>query len=232
MNRNAMNWTVIVSSRNAALRMNTGRWITDCFGGAASPMFIEGAESIFAAYNKGIELSSGSRYVCFAHEDIDVISLNVEAMETMLDNPETGFVGAAGARRLPENACWWDHGNAPAELLLSGVAGHQKREQRGIARWRNIYGPFGPVEVLDGVILFCRRSLLDELRWDESSFGGWDFYDISITWEASRRGFINRTFDGIEFYHWGLGELRSGWEENRRRFLEWKRLRERLPVPG
>jgi len=218
----ANRWAFVVCSQSKELKKKTHKWVTDIFKDNAYIFFLEGWNSIFKAYNKAIDISSESKYVCFVHEDIDLLHLDIKALESLLDKPATGFVGAAGAKRLPSNGCWWSGYDGKPNADLSGRAGHQKRDGHKVIRWINEYGPYGPVEVLDGLILFCRRDLLNSIKWDDEYFDGWDYYDISITWEATNRGFINYTFEKMELYHWGLGEHRPGWEENRVKFLKWK----------
>jgi predicted O-linked N-acetylglucosamine transferase (SPINDLY family) len=213
-------WAFVVCTQNNVYKENTRRWINLHFEDEADVFFLEGFDSIFKAYNRGIELSSDNKYVCFCHEDVDVLKIDKGHLENILNDTRTGFIGVAGAKKLNNDAVWWQ-----SEPFLSGRVGHLKKEGGEINRWHNNYGAAGPVEVLDGVILFCKRDLLNEVRWDEDYFNGWDFYDISVTWEASQRGYINYTFDGMELHHWGSGDPRDGWEKNRRKFIDWKALK-------
>lgn len=219
----------IICSQDIDLRNTTNEWI-DKFFPNAQIIFKIDANSIFKAYNEGIdELEDRIEYVCFCHEDLDVQSINIRQLEKKLNTPYIGFVGAAGAKKLGSHGQWWNGYEGKPHENLSGKAGHQKLEnnpnkplEQYTRRWYNHYGAIGPVEVLDGVILFCRKDLLEKIRFDEEHFDGWDFYDITITWLANLKGYTNITFGGMTFYHWGLGNPRDTWDDNRKKFLEWK----------
>lgn len=220
-----MKYGFVICSQDENLRTNTGSWIHKHIKGGAQIVYMSDEDSIFEAYNKGIDRLGDVEYVCFCHEDIDVENINLKAIEKKLNKPATGFVGAAGAKKLDESGVWWTGYTGKMHPNLSGKAGHQKIDNGELRRWYNNYGPIGQVEVLDGVILFCRRDLLDEFRFNDVHFDGWDFYDISITWLANHKGYKNYTMGikEIEFYHWGLGNVRDTWNENRVKFLKWKK---------
>lgn len=221
-------WGFVVCSQNKELQKSIEKWINKFFPNS-DIYFLEGEKSIFEAYNKGIELTKDNKYVCFTHEDIDIEKINTKFLETLLDISDTGFLGVAGRIKLNNSACWWEGYDGIVKSYLSGKAGHQRLENNKLSRWYNNYGMDSNrnineiVEVLDGVILFCNRSLLNKVKWRSDIFNGWDFYDISITWEVSQLGYKNYTFADMELYHWGLGYPRNTWEENRRKFIEFKR---------
>lgn len=216
----------VICSQNDQLAQVTKQWILKFFPPDTQIHFLKESNSIFSAYNKGIELTKDCDYVCFCHEDLDVIKIDVDKLLSKLNDPLIGFIGVAGAKKLPENGMWWSEYRGLSHPNLSGTVGHQKIDEfsKQRIRWVNTYGMYGQVKVLDGLILFCRRDLLDKIKWDEEFFSGWDFYDISITYSASKKGYINITVPYIELYHWGLGNLRNTYEENRQKFLQWKSI--------
>lgn len=227
----------IICSQNPELKTKTTEWILKYFKASTQIQFMENQNSIYEAYNKGIsQLDDDVKYVCFCHEDIDIENINIKAITKKLDKLDTGFVGIAGAKKLSDNAVWWDGFTGKPHPNLSGKAGHQKIEKiksfeedatiDQLKRWYNTYGELGQVEVLDGVILFCRRNFLYEQGFPDGEFDGWDFYDITMTWLANYRGYKNYTLgrSDIELYHWGLGHVRDTWEANRIKFLKWKEM--------
>lgn len=216
----------VICSHNEKRANNTKRWIAKFFPADTQVHIVHDTESIFRAYNKGIELTRECVYVCFCHEDIEIEYMDIKTLESMFKLDCTGFIGVAGAKKLPDNGMWWTgyDGTNNHHPNLSGQAGHVKREPThgyALAKWYNTYGTFGQVEVLDGVILFCKRELLNVIQWDEKYFTGWDFYDITITWKVNQLGYKNFTYPNIKLYHEGLGNLRDTYEVNRLKFLEW-----------
>lgn len=212
-------WGFVICTQNEKLKESTTLWI-DKFFSDNIKHFLTEENSIFTAYNKGIKLTRNCKYVCFVHEDIDLINIDLPKLEKLLIHKDTGFVGVAGAKILNTNGCWWDGYKGKPLSYLSGKAGHQKIENNILKRWYNNYGEFGQVQVLDGLILFCNRILLDRIKWEEDTYTGFDFYDIDITYKAYKSSYLNYTFENIELYHWGLGYPRNTWNENRLKFLE------------
>lgn len=212
----------VICSQNNNFAQVTENWIRKFFPNDTAIFILVNQSSIFEAYNKGIELTKNCKYVCFCHEDLDVVSVDVNHLKSLLNQDKIGFVGLAGAIKLPESGAWWEGYTGYPLPNLSGAAGHEQIKNNQLYRWKCTYGGFGQVEVLDGLMMFCNRSLLDVINWDSEYFNGWDFYDISITYQASRLGYKNITFSNIELYHWGLGNPRDSWVENRDKFLKWK----------
>ena len=212
----------VVCSQDPELAKNTTNWIQEHFPVDTKIFIYEEQTSIFECYNKGIDKTKDCRYVCFVHEDIDIERIDIPALRDRLEFFNTGFVGVAGAVELDEEGVWWAGYDGNPHPNLSGQAGHQKDEHGFLRRWYNNYGEIGKVQVLDGVILFCKRELLDKVRWDAETFTDFDFYDISITYLADKLGYDNVTFNKLELYHWGLGNPRGNWDKNRRIFLSWK----------
>jgi len=215
-------YAFIICTQNNILKEETNKWISNLFPKNTQIIFQEGYDSIFKAYNDGIsQLEIDVDFCCFCHEDINVESINLRSLEKKLKDSKIGFIGVAGAKKLSASGMWWEGYSGKPHPNLSGKAGHQKIENNQLKRWINNYGSIGPVQVLDGVILFCRKDLLYKIEWDSNYFSGWDFYDISITWLANHLGYKNITFSGIELYHWGLGHMRDDYDNVRQKFLKW-----------
>ena len=179
--------------------------------GTAHVHFVEGASSIFAGYQTGVEALSeqlsDDDVLMFHHDDIDFIGkqtdLNLELAK--LQEPGAGFVGVAGTRRFTETGQWW----APEAIeeaslpFLSGVIYHQSNQQV----WKNTYGDLGPVAILDGVFMACTYRTYQKIQPfhpPESFTGEWDYYDVWACYRALQHGLTNYTLD-IPMLHRSMG---------------------------
>jgi len=188
-----------------------------------------GQKSIFDAYNTALNKidAEPDDQVILCHDDIHIISspdwFN-RTLNKQLSRASTGFVGVAGARKLPSSAVWWDGLNqeyTKSELKdnLSGYVYHGTPDKC----FPTYFGPLSEVEVLDGLFLASRYDTLKEVGLEKPSYfeGNWDFYDIHYTYKASKLGLFNVTAP-IHLIHNSPGDLqgRDSWHKNREAFIK------------
>jgi GT2 family glycosyltransferase len=176
------------------------------------PELIEevGWSSMGAGYNNGVKRASGDVLV-FTHTDVTMWagSMLWDEMIKKVQLPDTGFVGVAGTTRLDESAVWWQ-----GYGTKRGAVAHRSNKQTYVSS----FGPFGEVEVLDGVFLACRKDLFnDPWPWPEDT--GFHFYDIEMTLKASQLGFKNYVVP-LPILHGSHGETKESWYQARSKFLE------------
>ncbi len=180
---------------------------------------VSNAPSIFAAYDEGLKFAKHET-VCFLHEDVVVNGLEERFLDALLAAPDTGLLGIAGTRVLNRHAIWWQ-GEHDTEIqgtpgALSGLVRHAHPDD---SRTLNYYGAFGQVVALDGVCLLARKETILRLGgFADAGLTGFDFYDISISIRAHLAGLRNYTMP-IDLTHWGVGNIRPSWEQNRQAFL-------------
>ena len=97
--------------------------------------------------------------------------------------------------------------------------------------WSNSYGQFDQVLVLDGLCLILRKSLFEELEGYHYGgmppYGGYDFYDIDLTFRAHLAGYKNYTTP-LLIEHQSLGIQKETWFKNKDLFIE--KYRQYLPA--
>ena len=187
--------------------------------------FLIQEDSIFEAYSNAIKACEGKGLtkedvVIFCHDDIEVWDdpkLFKQNLLDTLDKKNTGFVGVAGTTVLTEDCIWWEINRRQAGLHRGFVFQGSGRDNYT----PNYFGPNGDVCVLDGVFLACKFGTFqtifpDGFKKPANFEGNWDFYDLFMTIEAHRKGFINRTFPGV-ILHKSPGEIagRDSWQKNR-----------------
>ena len=181
---------------------------------------------IFQGYNAALALTEHYPYLCFLHDDVELlcnIRPFLQALK-LLEKPLIGFVGPAGTRHLPASAAWWQ---APQDQCRGLVAHPFQRDGQVWNSWPHVAAQFGPVAVLDGLLLMCRREVLLKLGgFDEGYYQGFHMYDLDITMRATLKGYVNHTTP-LPLLHRSHGKPNDNWEQNRQRFLT--RYGEQLP---
>jgi hypothetical protein len=180
---------------------------------------------LFSGYNFGAAQTTGEILV-FIHDDVQLIcnALPLGKPLELLQNPETGFIGAAGSRILDTTGAWWG-GNLTREKTFSSCRGlifHTANNPFSIHGlvWPGGTANFGQVIVVDGVLLMCHRRTFDRLNgFDSATFGGFHFYDVDTTFRAHQLGLKNYAAP-LPFIHGSLGNYGEAWEKNRKIFAD------------
>jgi len=144
-------------------------------------------------YNARIEAKSDSDILLFIHDDvwIDDYFIADRVIDGLVDNQ---VIGVAGSRRIAEIDIGWCFKNEKGEWdkpYLSGAVAHG-----GTPFGRITY--FGPslalCELLDGVLLAARRSVLIKAGVKFDTRFNFHFYDLDFCRSARRAGLRLRTW--------------------------------------
>ena len=192
--------------------------------------------SIFEKYNKGIEswiedIESPLKdddIICFMHEDIKIHDKDFyEKVNYIFSNrKDVGVLGVIGTKKFPQESGWW----------LTDPKNHTGHIYQGRP---DLSEPFHMVKKkeyseevvsIDGCIFFVRGFLAKELRFDDTTFGGYHFYDCDYCFSALEKGFKVAVAD-ILVEHLSHGPLSEEWFHNRNIFIEkWKSRGISFPV--
>ena len=207
-------------------------------------------ESLLIAYWNAVRLVDDPEALfLFAHQDVEVaLPPGVTFPQPLLDNlgqqapwlvpalqqpqawpdlatrllkqPDTGFLGVAGASSLAPDVAWW---NSPD---VSGAVMHR---DRGGRESFNAYGPYGRVAVLDGLFLMAKGRLFEELGRPRAGGPGFHFYDMEWTLRAHLAGKRNWTLPLLLLHASGGAAVDDElWRQDAARFSE--RFADYLPV--
>lgn len=137
---------------------------------------ITDAESMTAGYNAGMQ-QSNAKYKIYLHQDVFIVYKNFLAnlLEVFLDN-SIGLVGMVGSPKLPEHAVMW-YGDRVGRIYTSNVV------QAGASVMGG--NELCEVEAVDGLLMATQY----DIPWREDLFRGWDFYDISQSFEFRKKGY-------------------------------------------
>lgn len=209
----AMQFSVIVCSidpdKLAAVRRNYGELMQ---GHAWEFIHIPDARSLCEGYNRGIKQARGE-YLLLSHDDIEI--LNEDFADVVLaDLQQADIIGVAGTTQLPGPA--WARGRPETR---AGQVAHPLRDGRVQLEIYGVHQVLAEgMQALDGVLLGLRRSVVQQLKFDEQTFDGFHLYDVDFTFAASRAGLRLAVSNRIHLVHASVGNYDARWQEYARRF--------------
>lgn len=138
---------------------------------------IRDAASITSGYNRGM-LSSDAKYKIYLHQDTFII--NKDFLNCLLkgfNDEATGMIGIIGTPQLDPSCVMW-LGNRVGKLVSNCIY-HTVKAAIG-----EITSPT-EVEAIDGLLMATQY----DIPWREDIFKGWDYYDISQSFEFRKAGY-------------------------------------------
>lgn len=137
---------------------------------------IREAISMTAGYNEGMEYSD-AKYKVYLHQDVFIKNRNFisDIIDIFSRDTQIGMIGLVGSERLPANGVMWSgkrviYGSKPVPWEE-----YHYNEEDG----------YWEVACVDGLLMATQY----DVKWREDLFAGWDFYDISQSFEMRRHGF-------------------------------------------
>ena len=175
---------------------------------------IHDAKSLCEGYNRGAAQASGD-IVVFSHDDVEILSVDFAARLTRA-LAQHALVGVAGTTHFPVEG--WGR---PGWPYRHGQIAHRVP---GGARYAvDVFGVGGAivpgVQAVDGVFFAVRREVLDAVRFDETTFDGFHFYDIDFSYRVFRAGFEVAVSNEIAIVHHSRGHLGDEWRRYAERFM-------------
>lgn len=138
---------------------------------------IRDAASITSGYNRGM-LSSDAKYKIYLHQDTFII--NKDFLNCLLkgfNDEATGMIGIIGTPQLDPSCVMWLANRVGK--LVSNCIYHTVKAAIG-----EITSPT-EVEAIDGLLMATQY----DIPWRDDIFKGWDYYDISQSFEFRKAGY-------------------------------------------
>ncbi len=139
---------------------------------------IEGAVSMTAGYNEGMQ-ASDAKYKVYLHQDVFIV--NPDFIQDFIDifrkDARIGMIGMIGSPRLPDSGIMWDDERCGAIYVPAYNKDSLFRAGGEDALME--------VEAVDGLLMITQY----DIPWREDLFDKWDFYDCSQSQEFIRRGY-------------------------------------------
>jgi GT2 family glycosyltransferase len=179
-------------------------------------MNADGTQGICSIYNKGIGASKDDVLV-FMHEDAFFLEKGwgKVLLEKFSADESIGLVGVAGTQYLCADIPFWAR---PGRPFVRGRIVHEL--DNGERFFMTVFSrdkSDADVVAVDGVFFAIRRSLFERIRFDESTFDGFHFYDIDICMQVRETHRLVVTWD-LFLKHRSGGSFNDSWQEYARRF--------------
>ena len=179
---------------------------------------IHDAQSLCEGYNRGIQKSVGDILI-FSHDDIEILSPDfVTKLKVHLENFDlVGLAGtdwvidgswiSAGFPYLYGQVADCDEGVYAISFYDFGETAYQgKTTEDGI-------------KMLDGLFFAVRRSVVQQVLFDENNFDGFHCYDADFSYSAFRAGFSLAVCNDIAVIHYSNSPFDEKFQHYNQRFI-------------
>lgn len=139
---------------------------------------VKGAVSMTSGYNQAMK-ESDAKYKVYLHQDVFIVNQNfIPDILTLFRQKEIGMIGMVGNTEVSESAVMW-YGKRVGMLHSNSVYFADSY------LFGEVKEAYQPVEAVDGLLMATQYDIL----WREDLFSGWDFYDMSQSFEFRKRGY-------------------------------------------
>lgn len=138
------------------------------------------AKSMTGGYNEGMR-STDAKYKIYLHQDVFIIYKGFlrAVLDIFHSDASIGMIGMVGAPKMSVSGVMW--------------YGHREGELYGVNPTQMPYDSYEyqlnhglyEVEAVDGLMMITR----EDIPWREDKFDGWDFYDVSQSFEFRKKGY-------------------------------------------
>ena len=164
--------------------------------------------------------------MCFMHDDIKYFTDNWgQAVINHFKDEHTGAIGIAGGPYMPSMPGSWWAGGLVSEIIVPRTSEDIKPS---LKNFDDKEPGKSRVVVLDGVWMCVRRSLFEQISFDEAFFSGYHFYDIDICLQINALGYKLYSVFDILIKHFSAGDMNKLWLNNA--MLLQKKWKRQLPV--
>jgi hypothetical protein len=166
---------------------------------------IRDARSLAEAYNRGIAASKGD-VVVLSHDDVDILAPDF-ALRLLHHLSRFDVVGVIGATDLSGPTWRW----SGHPHLRGWITHHAPHEDHWHAAAVDPRPTAGDMRVLDGVFFAARRSVCEDVVFDEETFDGFHLYDIDWSYRASSAGYRLAAAGDLLVVHASRGRFDADW---------------------
>lgn len=139
------------------------------------------ANSMTSGYQAGMK-TSNAKYKIYLHQDVFILNKNFlqDTLQIFLQDPSIGMLGMVGTKKLPESAVMWESKSRIGALRSCSL--NTTDDYFDIPIKDNKYEQ---VSAIDGLLMMTQY----DIDWREDLLDGWDFYDVSQSFEFRRAGY-------------------------------------------
>ena len=159
---------------------------------------VENASSITSAYNEAM-VSCNAKYKIYMHQDVFILNRNFlnDALSIFLSDPKIGLLGMVGYTKISPDGIMW-HIPRCGNLYLSSSAPAVPYPPLDTYSYSLEQDCYSSVALIDGFLMMTAY----DIRWDEETLTGWDFYDAFQSINFLENGY--RIAVPTQLYPWCL----------------------------
>lgn len=172
-------------------------------------------KGICQVYNEAAEKAQGE-ILCFVHEDVEFKTKNwgviIQKIVKEAENP--GVIGVAGSTLISKTPAGWYNFHLKDEnrfyLYQRGVDNNPE------AIFLNINPrneKISKVLAVDGVLMFVKKEVWKEYRFDQINFREFHYYDIDFSARIAEK-YNNYISYNILIEHFSTGNINKSWIKN------------------
>lgn len=141
---------------------------------------IKDANGISAGYNEAMNASK-AMYKVYLHQDTFIINPDFipDILRIFSADEQIGMLGVLGADFIAKDGIFFDKWN------VGGTYAYFCEQMKNLAMYQSKNVLYTQVCAIDGMIMVTKQ----DVPWREDLLRGWDFYDISQSFEMQRKGF-------------------------------------------
>jgi len=172
--------------------------------------------NLCSAYNEGVRRATGEILV-FMHEDVFFVEGGwAQKLTEKFSEESLGLIGVAGTQYLfADNPSWV----AAGRPFIKGQVIHELNQ--GSSYFLTVFdwqSEDTPVVAVDGLFFAIRKSLFEQIRFDDITFDGFHFYDLDICMQIAKSHHLKVTTD-ILVKHLSGGSFDQSWKMYASRFI-------------
>ena len=181
--------SIVICSRTVGVCSELRQNINETIGCEYELVVIDNSSntySIFQAYNEGVRRAQGD-ILCFMHEDVLFRTENwgQAVANHFASDDQIGLVGFAGSHFLPNTPMYW--------YSSPFISQRNMNNDQGVVEEHFHEGWFGEKSIIevvavDGFCFFVRKSLFDQIAFDENTYKGFHLYDMDICMQVINVG--------------------------------------------
>lgn len=204
--------SIIICSRHNKISGTLFQNINDTIGTPFEIVCIDNSQGKYnmcSAYNEGVRRAKGE-YLCFMHEDVTFLNGNwgTKAIDEC-SHDDVGLLGIVGTTYFDQSFIYW-----PFNPFAIGHHWHGE-EHRIFNQDLSLQNAVA----VDGMWLFTKAELFkSKLFWDESTYKGFDFYDMDMCMQVISAGLRIKIMPQIHIDHASDGNYKPVFYENCKSF--------------
>lgn len=142
---------------------------------------IADAGSMTEGYNEGMN-STDAGYKIYMHQDVFIVYplFLHSVLEIFQSNHDIGMIGMVGTEHMAADGVMWH------DYRVGNLINRCEKTECKLNEYQyNIKDGYWNVEAIDGLMMITSK----DIPWREDLFDGWDFYDVSHSFEMKRHGY-------------------------------------------